>query len=121
MKKFLLLFLLGSFFSACQKEYQSPEEQLVNAIENKANIGQEPLDVMFLKSEKLCDKIDCGQDVIQEGNTTITLYSREDIFMRAPSIYFRLAKWDEAPRVIALDKRGELLTDEQVQHKCRGN
>ena len=121
MKYILSITLITLFFVSCQKDYQSPEEQLVQAIEKKANAGDRSLDVMVLKSDKLCSKIDCTENIIEVGTTTLTIYSREDIFMRAPSIYFRLAQWEEAPQVEAIGKRGELLTDEQVQHKCRGN
>ncbi|NNF33274.1 MAG: hypothetical protein HKN68_04155 [Saprospiraceae bacterium] len=121
MKQLLLLTLTLMVIYSCQKDYQSPEEQLVAAIENKANMGDRPLDALVLKTDKLCGKIDCTVDVIEHGNTTLTIYSREDIFMRAPSIYFRLAQWTDAPSVVAIGRRGELLTDEQVEHKCRGN
>jgi hypothetical protein len=121
MKRLILFAFALLMISACQKDYQSPEEQLITAIETKANIGDGPLDAMILKTEKLCGKIDCSVNIIEHGNTTLTIYSKEDIFMRAPSIYFRLAQWTDAPSVVAIGKRGELLTDEQVEHKCRGN
>ncbi len=120
MKNLVLLFALAIILG-CQKDYQSPEQQLVQAIEEKANNGDRPLSVMVLKSDQLCTKIDCTVDVIEEGKTTLTIYSREDIFMRAPNVYFKLAQWTDAPSVVAIGKRGELLTDEQVEHKCRGN
>ena len=119
--KNLFLFIALVLILSCQKDHQSPEEQLVQAIEEKANIGDRPLNVMILKTEKLCSKIDCTVDVIEEGKTTLTIYSKEEIFMRAPNVYFKLAQWADAPTVLAIGKRGELLTDEQVEHKCRGN
>ena len=124
MKNIIYLFVLilvTSFAISCEKENQSPEEQLVSAVEQKANVGDNTLNVMMLKTNDLCQKVDCSTGIVKSGKTTINIYTREDLFMRAAKFYFRLAQWTDAPEVIAIGERGKILTDQQVEHKCRGN
>ena len=121
MKNFLFLLLFGLFFSACQKEHQSPEEQLITALEEKANVDDKPIVLFLMKNETLCGKIDCEIKVLEEGNTTVRLLTKEGLFMRGIKWHFEVKEWVSAPEVVARSNRGQILTDQQVEHKCRGN
>lgn len=121
MKNLLGLFVLLFILIGCNKEYQSPEEQLVDVIQGKLAGVAEKATFFVLKNDKLCNQLDCEKQKFSIDGATVRIMTREDIFMHGQRVFFEVVAWEQSPQVAVHGGKGQPIVVDPVTGKCRGN
>lgn len=121
MKNLLGVFILLFFVNGCTKEYQSPEQQLVEVIQSKLANVPEKATFFVLKNDKLCNQLDCEKQKFAIDGATVNIMTREDMFMRGQRVFFEVVSWKQSPEIAVHGGKGQPIVVDPVTGKCRGN
>ena len=104
----------------CTKDRISTQEQIVDAIHSKLQYVPDSPKFYVLKSFELCDHMDCDVEKFTIKGSTIVVYSREDLFMRAIDFFFEVVSWDMGPKVYLHNNTHRPLNSDLIDQECRG-